>query len=204
MTNIKNIIFDLGGVLLDIDFQKTFTAFEALGVKNIRQMYGQHHASELFKELETGKISEEYFYERTMQYIPVPVSGEQVEDAWDAMLGGFRIESLAFLEGLSKKYKLFLLSNTNSIHLKKVQQILTRDTGKPSLDAYFSRSWYSHLVGLRKPDAAIYEFVLTDAGIRAEESFFIDDTIENIQPAIDLGIRTHLLLPHERIENLGL
>ncbi len=202
MNNIKNIIFDLGGVLLDIDFQKSFASFEALGVRNIQQMYGQHHASELFKDLETGKINEEDFYEKIMQYIPGPVSREQVEGAWNAMLGGFRIESLAFLQDLSKKYRLFLLSNTNSIHLKKVQQILMQDTGKPSLDGYFTKAWYSHLVGLRKPDTAMYEFVLADAGIQAEESFFIDDTIENIQPARELGMRAHLLLPHEGIEGI--
>jgi FMN phosphatase YigB (HAD superfamily) len=202
MNNIKNIIFDLGGVLFNIDFNKTFAAFEALGVKNIRGMYGQHHANELFQQLETGMISEKEFFAVTKQFIPGDVTNEQVEEAWDAMLLDFRLDSLACLEALSGNYKIYLLSNTNAIHLRRVHQILQKETGKASLDDYFNKAWYSHLVGLRKPGREIYEFVLKDAGIRASETFFIDDTEENIQPAEQLGIKTKLLLPGEKIEDL--
>jgi putative hydrolase of the HAD superfamily len=202
MTGIKNIIFDLGGVLIDLDFNKTFAAFEALGVKNIRQMYGQHHASDLFKKLETGLLGEEAFYLATKQFIPDPVSSEQVEHAWDAMLLDFRVSSLSFLETLSKNYKLYLLSNTNSIHYKRVIEILEKDTGRNSLDGYFSKAWYSHLIGMRKPDHEAYEFVLKDAGIKPSETFFIDDTVENIEAAERMGIKSRLLLPGEKVEDL--
>lgn len=199
---IKNIIFDLGGVLLDIDYNKTFAAFKALGVENIEQMYSQHHASELFGKLETGKISEEGFYATVKKYIPQAVSNEQVEKAWSAMILDLRLESLQALEALAKDHQLFLLSNTNSIHMKRLLQVVARDTDKASLDGYFTRSWYSHLIGLRKPDKAIYEFVLQEENLKAEETFFIDDTEENITTANEMGIKTHLLLPVERIENL--
>ena len=202
MAVIKNIIFDLGGVLLNIDYNKTFTAFKALGVENIEQMYGQHHASELFEKLETGKIREEDFYATVKKYIPREVSDEQVEEAWDAMILDLRMESLQALEALTKNHRLFLLSNTNSIHMKRLLQVIARDTGKASLDGYFSRSWYSHFIGLRKPGKAIYEFVLQEENLKEEETFFIDDTEENITTAKEMGIKTHLLLPGERIENL--
>ncbi len=162
MDNIKNIIFDLGGVLLNIDFKKTFEAFKALGVENIEEMYGQHHANSLFKNLETGGISDEEFFSTIKKYIPGNVTDQQIEHAWNAMILDFRMDSLAELERLATTYKLFLLSNTNSIHLRRVKEVFTRETGKPLLDDYFSRSWYSNLIGLRKPDNDIYEFVLKE------------------------------------------
>jgi putative hydrolase of the HAD superfamily len=203
MTTIKNIIFDLGGVLLNIDYNKTFAAFKKLGVENIEEMYGQHHANELFKMLETGTISEKEFFGSIRRYIPPNTSDEQIEHAWNAMILDFRTDSLAELERLAGSYKLFLLSNTNSIHLRKVREVFTQETGKPLLDNYFSISWYSNLINLRKPDKEIYEFVLKDAALDPAETFFIDDTKENIETAVNLGIRSHLLLPGETIESLG-
>jgi len=204
MTAIKNIIFDLGGVLLNIDYNKTFAAFKALGVENIEQMYGQHHASELFKKLETGKITEKDFYKTIRKYIPGAVSDEQIEHAWDALILDFRKDSLAEVENLSNKYKLFLFSNTNSIHLKRAHALFGKEIGKPSLDDYFIKAWYSNLIGVRKPDKEAYEFVLNDANLDPAETFFIDDTSENIETAEEIGIRSHLLLPGEKIEDLDL
>jgi HAD superfamily hydrolase (TIGR01509 family) len=204
MAAIKNIIFDLGGVLLNIDYNKTITAFKALGVENIEQMYGQHHATELFKKLETGAIGEKEFYESIRKYIPTAVSDQQIAHAWNALILDFRTDSLAELERLAKNYRLFLLSNTNSIHLRRFRKIFAEETGKPLLDDYFSKSWYSNLIGLRKPDKEAYEFVLADESLDPAETFFIDDTKENIETAVNMGIRSHLLLPGERIENLHL
>ena len=187
---------------MNLDYDRTFAEFKKLGVENIEQMYGQHHASELFVKLERGKISERDFYNTVRKYIPGTVSDEQIEHAWNAMILDFRIESLAELESLAKTYRLFLLSNTNSIHLRRVKKIFTHETGKPLLDEYFSRSWYSNLIGFRKPDKEIYEFVLKEENLDPAETFFVDDTKENIEAAINLGIRSHLLLPGERIENL--
>lgn len=203
MANIKNIIFDLGGVLLNLDFNKTFAAFKALGVENIEQMYGQHHPSDLFKKLETGIIGEKEFYETIRKYIPGTVSDEQIAHAWNAMILDFRLDSLAELERLAKHYRLFLLSNTNSIHLKRVKEIFTQETRKPLLDEYFTKAWYSNLIGFRKPDADAYEFVLADANLDPAETFFIDDTKENIEAALEMGIPSHLLLPGEKIEDLS-
>lgn len=204
MSNIKNIIFDLGGVLLNIDYNKTIFAFTELGIGNFDKMFTQFHADELFIKMETGKISDEDFRETLKKATGGKVSDDQLDAAWNAMILTFRTESLTALEELSKKYSLFLLSNTNSIHLKYFQQVFIRDTGKPLLDGYFSKCWYSHLVGLRKPNDEIYEFALRDGDIAAGETIFIDDTIGNIEAAKQLGIKTHLLLPHERIEKLGL
>ena len=201
---IKNIIFDLGGVLLNIDYNKTAEAFRKIGYLNFDQMFSQYRASPLFEALETGKISENEFLECMARLSTLPVTPDAIIGAWNAMMLDFRAESLLTLETLSKKYRLYLLSNTNSIHLSRFRKIFTRDTGKPILDDYFSRTWYSHEIGLRKPHREIYEYVLQQAIMMPHETFFIDDSINNIETARALGIMTHLLLPGEKIEQLGL
>ena len=203
MTNIKNIIFDLGNVLMDIDYNKTTAAFENLGFKNFKSnFYSPLKMNALFENLETGKITAETFYENIKALSTNPVTEEQIKTAWNALFMDFRMESLAFLERIAPRYNLYLLSNTNSIHFTAFEKIFTKNTGKPSLDAYFIKAYYSHLIGFRKPDACAYTFVLEDAGIKAAETLFIDDLVINVEGARSVGIKSHHLLPHERIENL--
>ena len=204
MSGIKNIIFDLGGVLLDIDYNKTVSAFKEMGIERFEEMFSQLHADAVFEQIETGHISDQEFHERIRALIPGPSSNEIIDSAWNAMILRFPKEKLEFLEEISGRYKLFLLSNTNSIHLQYFRKIFTRDTGQPTLDSYFSKTWYSHLVGMRKPGKEIYEFVLQDGNLAASETLFIDDTQPNIEAAMQSGIKTHWLLPGERIEELGL
>lgn len=204
MRNIKNIILDLGGVLLNIDYNKTTEAFRGLGVVHFEEMFSQLTANDIFAKLETGRISDDLFYEEMQKAIPHPVSRVEIDEAWNAMLLSFRTETLALLEQWRSRYRLFLLSNTNSIHLKAFREMFTRDTGKPTLDVYFEKTWYSHLIGYRKPDAETYRYVLGDAGLQAGETIFVDDTEPNITGAAVAGIKTHLLLPTETIADLDL
>lgn len=202
MPDIKNIIFDLGGVLLNIDYNKTISAFKELGIENFEDMFTQFKVNELFAQFEKGRISDEEFYMAIKGVIPHPVSNDEIDKAWNAMILSFRTETLVVLEELSLSHSLYLLSNTNSIHLRYFREVFIRDTGRPLLDSYFSKCWYSHLIGLRKPDADVYKFVLEDGNLPAGQTLFVDDTVDNIETAAGLGIKTHLLLPRERIENL--
>ena len=202
MAAIKNIIFDLGGVLLDIDYHKTAKAFSDLGVQQFDALYSQANANHLFEALETGTILEDAFYQSLQGYCRPETSRQQMQSAWNAILLNFRKESLSELDQLKKKYNIYLLSNTNSIHLSAFNQILLEQTGNPSLDGYFIKSYYSHLIQLRKPYLATYEWVLQDANIMAGEPLFIDDSINNILGAKEAGIQTHLLLPTETIQQL--
>lgn len=202
MSAIKNIIFDLGGVLLNIDYQKTTTAFKQLGYTDFENMYSMLKGNNVFDNLETGHITEEAFYRYMTGAASVTVTNSQVQSAWNAMILDFRTESLGYLKILRDKYRVFLLSNTNSIHKKAFDLILSEQTGIAGLEHYFEKAYFSQQVGLRKPSAGIFEFVLQDAGISAAESLFIDDLPPNIETATNLGFKTHLLLPGERIENL--
>lgn len=204
MNNIKNIIFDLGNVLLDIDYDKTFRAFEELGFRDIRSHFSPYKMDNFFENFEKGKVSAEEFYAGVKTVSPQPVSTTQIQQAWNAMLLQFRMDSLSFLKQISSKYNLYLLSNTNSIHLEAVEAIFLKETGETGFNNYFIKAYYSNLIGLRKPDAEVYSFVLQDAGIAATETLFIDDLYTNTDGAKSLGIQTHLLLPGERIEKLTL
>jgi glucose-1-phosphatase len=202
MPILKNIIFDLGGVLLNIDYNKTEKAFQDLGFGEFKEMYNQYSSDAVFTRLETGTISRDVFYEYMIHTSNNTISDVQINEAWNSMLLDFREESLHFLLILSKRYQLYLLSNTNAIHEKAFAEIFTKQTGQPSLDNYFSKSYYSHKLGLRKPNKDIFNFVLNDAGLLAEESLFIDDSYNNINTAKSMGFETHLLLPGEKIERL--
>lgn len=202
MIKLNNIIFDLGGVLLDIDFNRVKKAFQNIGVSDFDQHYSKLQASHLFQNLEMGKISETDFYGAIKKQSLTPLNDEQIKAAWNSILRDFRIESMNFLKELKQHYRIFLLSNTNSIHLKEINNLLNFQLGVDELDNYFEKAYYSQKVGKRKPNSDIYHHVLEDAQLNPKETLFIDDTNVNVEAALKIGFQAHLLLEGERIENL--
>ena len=203
MQNVRNIIFDLGGVLLDIDFRLTEKAFTNLGVKDFASFFNQFHSNDLFIKLET-EMNVQFFYDDFRTATGLHLSNKQIRDAWNALLLNFRKESIALLPKLKEKYQLYLLSNTNEIHLQEFQQRFETLFQQASFDDFFDAAYYSHRIGLRKPNASAYQFVLEKHGLIAEETLFIDDSINNIEAAQKLGIQTIHLLPGMKIEELDL
>ncbi len=202
MPQIKNIIFDLGGVLLDIDYHRTKKAFEDLGVKDFDSMYSQASADKLFQLLETGRIKEAQFYEQLNECARLNLTSTQIDDAWNSMLLDFREESVSFLSELGKHYRLFLFSNTNVIHMEKFHEIYSfRPRSKPFND-YFEKAFYSCEIGLRKPDLNAYQYVLDHSNIKPQETCFIDDSIQNVEGAKQAGMKSILLQKDEKIEAL--
>lgn len=204
MDKVENIIFDLGGVLLDIDYNLTRTAFEKLGVAHFDTMYSQSDADQLFQKLETGKIAEENFYKEFSRYTGLHLSPEDTRNAWNAMLLNFREESLRFLDDLRHRYKIFLLSNTNHIHIDWFKNRFHETKREKPFDEYFSRVFYSCDIGLRKPDVECYEWVLNELSVEAGKTLFIDDSEGNIEGAKKAGLQTIRLLPGKKIEDLSL
>ncbi len=202
MAFLKNIIFDLGAVLINIDYKRTEKAFVKLGFKDFEDMYSQFKADAIFENLETGKISNEDFYNALISLSPNKITKEQIKDAWNEIILDWRVESLDFLETINTKYSIFLLSNTNAIHHEHFSSSLKNETNRNEIDSLFVKAYYSNEIHLRKPNVEIFEFVAKDANINIIETLFIDDTINNIETAKSLGFKTHLLLEGERIENL--
>lgn len=204
MAVIKNIIFDLGGVLLNIDFNKTKKAFEKLGVKDFDSFYTKETANPIFESLETGHISNDDFYTTIQKHCSSGTSFAQIQQAWNEILVSFRKVSVAHLLLLKDKYNLYLLSNTNSIHHSAFIEMFNRQIGGLPFDNHFTKAWYSHQIQKRKPYPETYLHVANEAGIKTGETLFIDDAVANIEGAARAGLQTKLLGAEERIENLGL
>ena len=204
MEKIENIIFDLGGVLLDIDYNLTRTAFESLGIADFDTMYSLTDASHLFQKLETGKISEEDFYKELNKWTGLHLSPSQIKTAWNAMLLSFRENSLQYLASLRPHYKIYLLSNTNFIHIDSFNETFNDKKREKPFNDYFDKAFYSCGIGLRKPNMNCYEWVLNDLKTDGAKTLFIDDSEQNIEGAKNAGLHTILLKPGEKIENLSL
>lgn len=204
MQNIKAIIFDFGGVILNIDYNKTSKAFADLGVKNFEEMYSQKNANPLFHDLEEGKINEEEFYNAFRTSSQLKLTDQQIKKAWNAILLRYREEALQTLTTIKNKYRLYLLSNTNSIHHKEFNKIFKDQIGSGSINDYFDKAYYSHEIKLRKPGKDAYQYVLKENNLLPSETLFIDDSIQNIEAAESLGLQTIFLKEGMKIEDLDL
>ena len=194
---IRNIIFDLGGVILNIDFNEATNAFKALGIENFDSYFNQYHANPLFKKLELGAV-EESFYDDLRKAALIDASNESIDTAWNAMLLDFPAKKIEFLKELSTQYRLFLFSNTNAIHHAAFLQKFRLQFGY-DFDGLFEKAYYSHLIGYRKPEIKAFQFVLNDSKLEPGETLFIDDTLPNVEAANKAGINGLLL---ERDEDL--
>lgn len=188
MQPIRNIIFDLGGVILNIDFKKTEAAFKLLGWDSFSDYISQFHISDLFENYETGKIDDLEFVEGISTLMGKAANNENIIEAWNALLLDFPGERITLLKQLKSKYRTFLLSNTNAIHLKAFQQKLHQHEGV-YLEDLFEKTYYSHVVKLRKPSPEIFELVLAENNLDPAETLFIDDTASNFEGARKLGIQ---------------
>lgn len=204
MQKIKNIIFDLGGIFIEIHFSATEKAFFDAGVTNWSQFYTQSTASDLFEKLETGKITPEEFYEGFRKESGVSLTDGQIRNAWNAMLGTFPAERLDWLEKVGKRCNIYLFSNTNLIHYNAFQKSYRESTGKQNFDDYFIKAYYSHQLGLRKPYPGSFTKLLQAENLNPAETLFIDDTAKNIEGAKLAGLQTILLLPPKTVCDLQL
>lgn len=202
MTNIKNIIFDLGGVVINLDIPRTVTAFENLGVAGFGDIYSQLAQTPLFDEFDKGLITEKEFFSRLKSQFGLPHPITELAQAWNAMLLDFPSHRLQQLEVYKQRYKTFLLSNTNVTHVLEFEKTLFDAHGAANLEPFFHKVYYSCAIQLRKPDREIFEFVLQDNGLVPEETLFIDDTLMHVEAARQLGIQGLHLPKGEEFANL--
>ncbi|MCK5855938.1 MAG: HAD family phosphatase [Bacteroidales bacterium] len=187
---IKNIIFDLGGVILNINFQLAAESFKKLGLEDFEGLYSKATQTKLFDRLEKGLISNEEFYAEIRDLSGINMSDSQIDQAWNSLILDFPPARLQLIKDLRKNYKLFLLSNTNRIHADYYNKDLINNHNIDDLDSIFDKVYYSHDIGLRKPDNAPFEYLLNDQNIKPNESLFIDDALPNILTANQMGINS--------------
>jgi len=190
--SFSNIIFDFGGVLLNIDPEKAVNSFKNIGLEDIDLIKNEYCENGLFDSLEKGNITSSEFRSEIRNHINREVSDYEIDFAWNSMLLDLPFERLELLSRLKKNHRLFLLSNTNIIHWEAYMTMI-KETHGVCLSDYFEKDYYSHNMGLRKPNLKIYSSVLEAEGLVAEETLFIDDMFANIKAARSVGMKAHFL-----------
>ncbi len=161
-----------------------------------RKIKDQVSEEAFFNEYEKGLLSDVEFRARVRKMLAVEVTDKQIDDAWNAMLGDIPNERLQLLQRLGKKHRVFLLSNTNSIHLQHFNGIVKKVSGRPVLDEFFEQAYYSHLLKMRKPDLEIFDHVLKENKLNPAQTLFLDDNVDNLRAAEQAGIKTaHITHP---------
>lgn len=201
--NIKNIIFDFGGVIINIDYHKTILEFEKLGIASFDKMFSQATQSHLMDRLEVGAITPSEFRNELRELMQQELSDEVLDHAWNEMLLDYPKHRLDFLLQIKPCYRTFLLSNTNKIHKDAYVASLKREHGYESLDGFFEKLYFSHEVGMRKPGHDIYQLVLRENGLKAEETLFIDDTPHNLTAPAEIGINVYHLAYGEDVVDMA-
>lgn len=200
---IENVIFDLGGVLLDISYKATLKALSDLGVANVEQMYTQAAQTALFDRFDVGAVSPAEFRAELRRLSAQPITDAQLDAAWCAMLGDYRKESWELLLQLKNRYRTFLYSNTNAIHVPVLEKMLAAQLGGGArMGLYFERYYYSNEIGARKPNPDGFLHIIRQNNLTPERTLFIDDTLGHIKGAQAVGLRAHHLLEGEKIADL--
>ncbi|MBE7177483.1 MAG: HAD family phosphatase [Mucilaginibacter polytrichastri] len=199
MTTIRNIIFDYGNVIFRIDFKRVAQAFADLGIADPESFFSATQQSELFDSLDKGLITPDEFRAGVREATgKAALTDEEIDEAWNSILVGVERETYDMLLKAKEKYRTFLLSNTNAIHYIRFSKYMVDEFGSDN-SALFEKDYYSHLMGKRKPNADIFEQVLSENNLKPEETLFIDDNRQNIEAAAALGIQTHLLAEPETV-----
>ena len=188
-SKIKNIIFDLGGVILNLSVDSTLKKLAVVSGLSVEKVVEVYHSTEFFYAYERGEITNDEFRKNVRDLFGDIPTDLELDGYWNAMLGDIPKERIGLLKELKPKYKTFLLSNTNAIHLDHFTTMVYKDYQLP-FNRLFHKAYYSHLMKMRKPDPAIYEFVLRENGLEASETIFLDDNLANLKGAASVGIQT--------------
>lgn len=195
MQNRNIYLFDLGGVIFHLNYQKTYKAFEQILGMTHQQFFNQFHQPAFFDQHERGEISDESFLQNFKDLNP-HLNHQEIINAWNAMLIGIPEENLDFMQQLSQNADLYLLSNTNNLHWEKVQELLDEKNQTKRFNNCFKNVFLSFELGMRKPEARIYQHCLSKIGVDAQDITFIDDNYHNIAQAKNCGINAKLYPPN--------
>jgi len=199
--NITTLIFDFGGVLINLDINQCIFNFKQLGLKNFEQYLNNFAQSGFFMKLEKGQISAEEFRNEIRKLSENPLTDAQIDEAWCSFLLEIPSAKLKMLLELRKKFRVILLSNTNIIHFPDSEKKLFLKTGKNMSD-YFDRCYLSYEMKMAKPDKEIFVNILATENVKANECLFLDDGIKNTEQAQKLGMQTYQVSEREDLSFL--
>lgn len=191
---IENIIFDLGGVIINLDMDHAFDKFSQLFGRDVRShMMDDYKNHDFFQQYEVGAISDSAFRKSLRALAHTDLDDTHLDQAWNSMLGDLPSERIDWISELAKDYNVVILSNTNSIHIRRFNEIFNQSTSYNLPSDLFHKTYYSHEIKDRKPNISCFQHVLNDGGMVPEKTIFYDDNLDNINAANDLGIKTVLV-----------
>ena len=193
-TGIKNLVFDFGNVLVNLDKARCIRRFEQLGIQNVEELINDSFKEGFFQSQEQGLITSAEFRDHIRELTDKPVSDDDIDDAWNSFLGVIPPEKLMMLLELRKTYMVYLLSNTNEIHWKYSCKHIFPYNGF-TINNYFEKFYLSYEMKLVKPDIRIFKTMINDAGIDPSETLFIDDSVDNCLAAESIGISSYVASP---------
>ncbi len=199
---IRNIIFDFGGVILDIDPLLTLNELKNLGVDDLDIFQSPIFQQDVMQKFERGILTPEVFRDKVRDFIGIPLCDQDIDDAWNALLLDIPKERIKVLEDVKKNYPILLLCNSNEIHYVVSLRDLQLRFGYREFDQLFTKAYFSFDLHLSKPNPEIFEFVMHQHKLIPEETLFIDDTAEHIEVASNLGFRVYQLQKPERVRDL--
>jgi len=201
LKEVDAVIFDLGGVILNLDYNLTIQAFKDLGKDDFDQLYQQAYQDKIFDQYECGEISSREFRNYLKGFYSIAVSDDQIDHAWNVMLLDLPPQRIELLRRISQTHRIFLFSNTNDIHYKAFGSGIESTYGDPRLlETIFEKTYYSHLVGRRKPNANAFQLVLEENELNANRTLFIDDSEQHIIGAEQLGLKTHWMVEGDIVD----
>lgn len=191
MTKIKNIVFDLGGVLIDLSHDQAVRRFEEIGVVDAAQLLDPYEQKGIFLEVENGTITADEYCQKLREHTGKDLSYEEIKHAWLGFIVDVPQYKLDYLLELREHYNVYLLSNTNPI----IQEGWARTdqfsaAGRPIGD-YFDKMYTSYEVGVTKPDRKIFDYMIADSDLIPSETLFVDDAKSNVEVGRYLGFQTY-------------
>ena len=199
---IKNLIFDLGGVIIGIDYFSTINKFKELGIENFDSLYGQFKQTNLFDLYEKGLIAPAQFRESIQQIGGIQIENDLFDNAWNAMILEMPSKNPQLLQNLKLHFNTYLLSNTNEIHLEHFFKYVDNEHDIKDFDQFFHKTYYSCRMSMRKPDVEIFQKIIDENHLIPEETLFIDDTFINLEGALQTNIQAYHLQAGEQICDL--
>lgn len=199
---IKNLLLDMGGVILDVSYQRVIETFKSYGIENFDKVYTQAKQVEIIDLFEEGKCSAEEFRDGVRKLVGKELSDEQIDKAWFSMILEIPRDVIQLLGVLKLKYRLFLFSNTNVLHIEYLKKEFERQLGFDLFNCVFDKAFFSNEIHHRKPHPESFKYVLEQAGIEAKETLFIDDSKQHLEGASKVGLNTYWLTNGETLIDL--
>jgi putative hydrolase of the HAD superfamily len=202
LKNIHAIVFDIGNVLIDIDYEVMVSEFAKIANTDFRRIVTYSHQDRFFDQYEKGQISSSEFRDALRRYLKPRVTNEEIDTAWNSILIHYPPAKFELLKKLRKQYMVFALSNINALHAAAIDVHVQNQFGAEDMRSYFDHAYYSHEMGHRKPEKEIYQMVLDQQALDPAHTLFIDDKLENTNAAAALGIQVHHLTDRDALVSL--